>query len=83
MFFGWKAYMYVSMTGTVIYVLYTFINVEFRILVCDSTNMRSWVNDTVAGGGNSNVLCLDQCIQCYVLTYLYVCHPDVSSNTHH
>jgi hypothetical protein len=74
--------MHVSM-NRYCYILYTFINVEFRILVCDSNNMRSWVNDTVAGGGNSNVLCLDQCIQCYVLVYLYDCHPDVFSNTQH
>jgi len=68
--------MYVSMNWSC-YILCTFINVEFNILVCDSTNMRTWVNDTVTGGINSNVLYLDQCIQCYVLIYLYVCHPDV------
>jgi len=73
---GWKAYMYVSMNWSC-YILCTFINVEFNSLVCDSTNMRTWVNDTVTGGINSNGLYLDQCIQCYVLIYLYVCHPDV------
>jgi hypothetical protein len=82
MLFGWKAYMYVSM-NRYCYILYTFVNVEFNIIVCDSTNMRTWVNDTVTGGINSNVLYLDQCIQCYVLIYLYVCHPDVSNNTKH
>ena len=63
--------MYVRMNWSC-YILCTFTNVEFHILACDSTNMRTWVNDTVTSGINSNVLYLDQCIQCYVLIYLSV-----------
>ena len=74
--------MYKSMNWSC-FILCTFVTVEFNILVCDSTNMRTWVNDTFTGGISSNVLYLDQSIQCYVLIYLYVCHPEVSNNTQH
>ena len=62
--------------------IYDISSLRVNILFCDSTNMRTWVNDTVTGGINSNVMHLDQCVQCYVLIYLYVCHPDVSDNQH-
>ena len=65
------------------YILCTSINVVFNILVSDNTNMGTLVNDIVTGDIDSNVLYLDQCIQCYVLIYLHVCHPDVSNNKQH
>lgn len=78
----WLESIHVSMNWSC-YILCTSINVVFNILVSDNTNMGTLVNDIVTGDIDSNVLYLDQCIQCYVLIYLHVCHPDVSNNKQH